>query len=275
MESGADIQVKTDDDETPLHWAAEGSDAEILDLMLVRGADLNVEDSSGLIPLYWAARGGNDETYDSLWDLSGGDMVNRKTADGRTLLHWAAESGNANIVRSLSNAGAVLDAKADDGDTPLILAVERGHAVIVQFLLANGAEAPEKTAYNGVLETHEAMQRAARSCMTDQLSQLIIQGGTVTDSIVALAERKQEAVEFLVRQQLRPRLRVDESGRLWIHKASGANYRELEAKTLKLQVLGEDGRWSLAVQDWEPGVSIAELLPNRSHALLRAVDVSY
>ncbi|SPQ23476.1 8f130bd3-c285-4eb8-adf4-5f175b419792 [Thermothielavioides terrestris] len=51
--------------------------------------------------------------------LEGGARVDVRDGYGRTPLHWAAESGNADVVRLLVEAGADLTAAGHNGSTPL------------------------------------------------------------------------------------------------------------------------------------------------------------
>lgn len=58
---------------------------------------------------------------------------------GAPLLGVAAHEGFADMVSSLVEFGADVDAASDTGRTPLSLACQRGHLAIVQYLLAHGA----------------------------------------------------------------------------------------------------------------------------------------
>jgi ankyrin repeat protein len=71
--------------------------------------------------------------------------VNFKQNEGVTALHEAAQSGDADTVRMLLDAGADPNARTgtlDDGSTgksPLDLARKAGHEEVAALLLARGA----------------------------------------------------------------------------------------------------------------------------------------
>ena len=83
-----------------------------------------------------AARAGNIATVDVL--LAGGANVNARTRHGDLPIALAAYAGQAEVVRRLRAAGAVLDAPRSW--TPLIYAATGGQDEIVRYLLAEGAE---------------------------------------------------------------------------------------------------------------------------------------
>ena len=67
--------------------------------------------------------------------------VNQKDREGFTPLMRAADRGQLNVVRSLLNSGAAVDAKGKGGMTPLMLAARNGHLPVVKLLLESGANA--------------------------------------------------------------------------------------------------------------------------------------
>ena len=69
-------------------------------------------------------------------EQGGLEGVLKKTyARGRTLLHIVAAEGTAEQVKSLTKAGADVNAKDINGYTPLILAAQRGNAETVEALV--------------------------------------------------------------------------------------------------------------------------------------------
>jgi len=87
IERGADVEAKTNDGHTPLHWASRNNRIEIAKLLLDRGADVKAKDD---------------------W--------------GKTPLHRASWNNHIEIAELLLNRGANLEAKDNDGWTPLDLA---------------------------------------------------------------------------------------------------------------------------------------------------------
>ena len=52
--AGTDVDAKTDDGRTPLHFAAFPGQKEIAELLLANGADVNAKDDGGHTPVDWA-----------------------------------------------------------------------------------------------------------------------------------------------------------------------------------------------------------------------------
>ena len=118
---------------TPLHYAAEGSDAAMIRRMIAAGADLTA----------------------------------RNRDDNGTPLHAAAVRGNAEAVRELLGArpgGAIdPDLPQADGSTALTLAAFKGHFDVVQVLLAGGAgvDTPGRSGHTALLTLVKGAEHAA------------------------------------------------------------------------------------------------------------------
>ena len=67
--------------------------------------------------------------------IDSGEDVNEVDSQGRTPLWWAAEMGQSDIVDTLIQAGADVDAADYLGWTALIAAAGKDHANIVRMLL--------------------------------------------------------------------------------------------------------------------------------------------
>ena len=61
LDCGLDPNVKDDDDNTPLHYAARGGHPDVVKLLLEHGADPNAKGVDGETPLRYAARGGHPD----------------------------------------------------------------------------------------------------------------------------------------------------------------------------------------------------------------------
>lgn len=166
---------------TPLHQAAQAGDIDKVRILISEGADVNVKDQSSNTPLHYVA-GGNTPLYpivlsrqrnvtmrplansanfnakakdgDTLlesvayWDrkdvselliVKGAD-VNIKNWVGFTPLHEAVLKGRKEVAKLLIARGANVNAKDNAGRTPLFWAKEKGHTEIVEFLRKHGAE---------------------------------------------------------------------------------------------------------------------------------------
>lgn len=106
-------------------------------------------------PLVDAARRGEVELVRSM--LDDGADVNAAQGDGMTALHASAEGGHVEIARLLIAAGADLDAETRIGHyTPLHLAGRGGHGHVVLALAEAGADVSRATSNTGVTPLHLA-----------------------------------------------------------------------------------------------------------------------
>ena len=89
------------------------------------GADLEARTEDGLTPLHWAARFTDNPAVIAALVDAGADLKAR-TEDGLTPLHWAA-TGNDNpaVIAALVDAGADLKARTENGLTPWDYAKDR------------------------------------------------------------------------------------------------------------------------------------------------------
>jgi ankyrin repeat protein len=148
LSKGADINVRTDEGDTPLHDAASRGHAGMVELLLSRKADVNArrakvagsprQAEAGGTPLHDAVQRGREEVVGPLID--GGANVNSRSDSGRTPLHLASVKGRAGIVRRLLDAGADVNAFSDDGLTPLHAIVIGGDVGSAALLLDRGAD---------------------------------------------------------------------------------------------------------------------------------------
>ena len=101
----------------PLHRVVlDGNLDEVVGIINI-GADVNLQDSYGRTPLWWAAERDNTEIVKILLDV--GAKVDVKSQGGWTPLHVAANDGNISSVKLLLAALASVDIKDDEGETPL------------------------------------------------------------------------------------------------------------------------------------------------------------
>ncbi|KAK4076547.1 uncharacterized protein Triagg1_4150 [Trichoderma aggressivum f. europaeum] len=98
-------------------------------LLLQHGASVTIRDEFGNTPLHYAAFGSNMHIF-ALYttglavDSQDNDALNSiKNNSGETLLHWAAAGKNIDILRFLLSSGADVNAANDNGWTPLMCAV--------------------------------------------------------------------------------------------------------------------------------------------------------
>jgi ankyrin repeat protein len=122
----------------PLHLALSTSQqsAELVNLLIESGADVNAKTNNKVTPLMLA------QELPVLRLLLGvGAAVNAKTTDGKTALHSAAELGlSAAVVRCLLKAGADATAADSEGHEPAAVAVKNGHIATAALLQRAAAD---------------------------------------------------------------------------------------------------------------------------------------
>lgn len=155
IDKGADVQAKDFLKTTALKAATFGNDSETVRLLLEAGLDPNAADLPGLTPLMMAAGwNGNLETVKML--LAKGANVNAvsrpvmglptRIAPSKfgnlTALIMAAPFGPPELIQTLLDAGANVNAKDVRGMTPLMLAVATDHQdpAVIRLLLSRGAD---------------------------------------------------------------------------------------------------------------------------------------
>ncbi|WKY05957.1 hypothetical protein Q1695_006285 [Nippostrongylus brasiliensis] len=165
-EFGASIEALNEEENTPLHLAAERGQTicvrQLLEwdkrLVLHKNEDSNTA-------LHLAAKYGKAETTRVL--LEAGADIEAKNSHEDTALQCAVYGGHLATVRQLLQAGAVIENKDDERDsTPLHMASAKGHDSIVRLLLDHGAtinrrDENDKTALDLALENgHREVARA-------------------------------------------------------------------------------------------------------------------
>ena len=91
--------------------------------------------------LYTACFKGDKNIVESL--LEANADVNAAYDYGFTLLHFACDKGHIEVISLLLKANANVNAKNNYGFTPLYFACKKGHIEVVRLLLANGAQVTE------------------------------------------------------------------------------------------------------------------------------------
>ncbi len=128
------LEAQSTDGWTPLHLAAFFGRKDTALALIERGAIVDSRSTNSMknTPLHAAAAGRQAELVDLL--LEKGADVNAAQHGGWTALHAAAQSGDLAIVQSLIAHQAHVQAKADNQQTPLDLAMQRGHGEVAELL---------------------------------------------------------------------------------------------------------------------------------------------
>lgn len=126
--------------------AASDNKPDAVAYILRRGDNPNFLDPGGRTPLDYAAEHGNTEIIRMLLDA--GARIDYRDKFGATALHWAAERGHVEAIEMLIAAKSPVDAVNRQGITPLMLAASTDKAAAVRALLKAGAD-PKKQDYTG------------------------------------------------------------------------------------------------------------------------------
>jgi ankyrin repeat protein len=87
LKDGADVDIRSSNNETPLHFAAYRGHLEIAKVLVSHGADINAVEESNFSPLHDAVEEGHVEITDFL--LTQGADINIKNNNNRTAMHIA------------------------------------------------------------------------------------------------------------------------------------------------------------------------------------------
>lgn len=204
IENGAELDIRSRDGWTPLMGAAINNQVEAVKLLLESGADPEKKDNSGWTALMQGVYKGHTQVVQALAQSSNEDS-------GRSLL-VAALMGHADVLRSLLDANADINARTEDNETPLMLAAQKGRMEAVEVLLAAGADA---TLVNNVGDSAAAM---AEERGHPQIAALIQEAATMQTRLKAEQAARQAALptatppsttEFQTEQTTQPAEQAD------------------------------------------------------------------
>ena len=134
-----DVNGKADDGSTALLWAAHWDDVETAQALLRAGADANVANEFRMTPLSQACTNGNAAFVELL--LKAGANPNTPIGTGETPLMTCARSGSVEAVRILIARDAAVNAKEPDANqTALMWAAAEHHPDVVKTLIEAHAE---------------------------------------------------------------------------------------------------------------------------------------
>jgi ankyrin repeat protein len=139
LEQGADVDERSADDTTALHWAAHHGDLELVETLIARGADANVVNDYGVTALAAAAVEGDPAIVKAL--LEAGADVESPNPEGQTALMVVARTGRVETARLLLARGANANARESfGGQTALMWAAAQKHPDMIRLLIEHGAE---------------------------------------------------------------------------------------------------------------------------------------
>jgi uncharacterized protein len=134
----AEVNRAEPDGTTPLHYATQANDVELISILLKAGANAKAATRYGVQPITLAATNGSAAAIDAL--LAAGADPHATGPGGEPVLMTAARAGNPDAVRRLLTRGANANvAEPSFGETALMWAASENHAAVVRLLVESGA----------------------------------------------------------------------------------------------------------------------------------------
>ena len=140
--NGAHVNETAKDGRTPLIIATKSRSIEIVQILLDGGADVTAQDDLEWTALHHAIFVGEGEIAEML--IESGANVGLTGASERTPLHCAAVHGREDIVRMLLEKGANIKARSSDDKTPLDLAERNRNERVARILRSYTQLKPRK-----------------------------------------------------------------------------------------------------------------------------------
>ncbi|MFT4314937.1 MAG: ankyrin repeat domain-containing protein [Wolbachia pipientis] len=140
--------------------AAEKGDIEKVRGSIRQGANVNVKGKQGWTPVFWAIQKNNFNIVELL--LNNSADVKVKDNEGWTSLHWAVELGELNVVELLVERGADVNALTADYRTPYDFAINQNYREIKKYLRSNSAVPSSMLIPHVILADDSVRQRKRR-----------------------------------------------------------------------------------------------------------------
>ena len=159
IENGADVNLSTDDNRTPLMTACEYGHVNAVCVLIEHGANVNLQDQGGLTAVHYAMRGSQACEILSCLMENGAD-VDAITFDDRTPLMIAAQRGDTEVATFLIEHGANVGLSDKTGATALCHALSclGNFCEVMSCLIENGADINACTSYNPLMMACENNQ---------------------------------------------------------------------------------------------------------------------
>ncbi|MCX7772204.1 MAG: ankyrin repeat domain-containing protein [Clostridia bacterium] len=131
IQSGINLNVKIGEGDTPLCIVAKCR-PDLVKLFIENGADVNQKSDSNISPLHWAVEYDNTDVVTHL--LEAGANTEITDHSGETPLHWAGWTGHHKSAALIIAHGGNIKATNTSGKTPLDLAKMQEHTEMIRLL---------------------------------------------------------------------------------------------------------------------------------------------
>jgi ankyrin repeat protein len=175
IKTGANIRIKDQHGNTPLHIVSLRGNCESIELLLNKGAKIHSTNDNGDTPLHRAASGGNCEIIELL--IKNGAKVHSTNNNDSTPLHKSAEYGRLKAAKLLIEKGADVSAKNSQDKTPIFLAAYSGNLDLVKFLVEKGAYI-QTTGYTPLHDAvrNSSLRRQSENSLTEMVEYFLSKG---------------------------------------------------------------------------------------------------
>ena len=201
LKQGADPSLQNNKGCNVLHYASQGGNPEVIELMLSHVPSINSITNEGGTPLMIAA------AYDKLqavkYLLKQGVDPSLQDNNGWNLLHFASRGGNPEVIELMLSLVPSIDSVTNEGVTPLMIAAAHDKLQAAKYLLKHGAD-PSLQSNKGCNVLHFASQGGNPEVIELILGHVpsidsITKEG-VTPLMIAAANGKLQAVKCLLKQ---------------------------------------------------------------------------
>ncbi len=142
-----DLNQRSSDGTTALHWAVYNNDESLVMRLLRAGADVNAMNDYQSSPLSEAAVFGSPAIIQAL--LKAGANVHAENRDGQTALMIVARTNNVEAAQLLLKRGAKINSHERwRGQSPLMWAAAEGQPEMVKLLIKNRADVNARSTVN-------------------------------------------------------------------------------------------------------------------------------